>query len=510
MTAESRTLARHDWVLANPWPYAVLGLVLTFLGWVWALAAGDALAGLRAALVFFALVTTAVGLVLRLNSTRPVFLDRAAPGLRNAVLLGLAIVFLLLAFALTFLLLARPFYDGIPWKFATLFVFWVFTVPAYTTAARVCLKSAKVGSLLSEREETALLLVLAALTTFCGCWALYNPNQPLEWDTMRTFLWALMLVPLLAAPLVLVSQTARRFVLSLLIVFHLGGICTAALAAPPQPAPISHLWMRVYRPYLEFMYLNNAYHFYAPEPGPASYLWFRIFYVDEANKVRLRYAQWYKIPHIDERGRHGHTVSLEYQRHLSLTENVVHSDPTPSTHLTNGEFAPWFGRRLELAVDSPMRVGKERPTTTLRIPFENYLAPVQQYTLPNSVSKAHLECFARFVCRLPHNENPNLKVESVKIYRVRHVIAPWTVLGEGTDPRDPELYQPFYMGEYSPQGKLLDSDSPYLYWLLPNRRENTADKFSVIRCWAHKHAEDEEWIYRYSEREGRHVLTKEE
>ncbi|MCI0643154.1 MAG: hypothetical protein L0Y72_18260 [Gemmataceae bacterium] len=508
MTAEARTLPRHDWALANPWPYAIVGLVLSFLGWGWALAAGDALTGLRATLVFIALVTTGVGLVLRLNSTRSAFLDRASPGLRNPVLWGLAIAFALLAFAVTFLLLARPFHDGIPWKFATILIFWIFTVPAYTMAAKLCFRSAKEGSALSEREETALLLVLAALTTFCSHWALYNPDQPLNWDTIRTFLWALMLVPLLAAPLVLISQTARRFVISLLIVFHLGGMCTAALAAPPSPMLISHLWTRVYRPYVEFMYLNNAYHFYAPEPGPASYVWFRIFYVDET--VNLKYAQWYKIPHMDERGRHGHAVSLEYQRHLSISENVATPDPTPSTHLTNGEFAPWFGRRLELAVVTPAVVGKAAPAESLRIPFQHYLSPVQQYAAPSALSKAHLECYARFACRLPHDEHPHLKVKSVKIYRVRHVIAPWIWMAQGTDPRDPELYHPFYMGEYSPEGKLLDADSPYLYWLLPNNRENTADKNSDIRCWALRHAEDSEWIYRYSERERRYVLSKEE
>ena len=81
------------------------------------------------------------------------------------------------------------------------------------------------------------------------------------------------------------------------------------------------------------MYLNNAYHFYSPDPGPATYVWFRIFYVTneidpESNQPKLA-GHWVKVPDVKDDGTHGYRVSLEYQRHLSLTENVIQNDAPP-------------------------------------------------------------------------------------------------------------------------------------------------------------------------------------
>ena len=96
------------------------------------------------------------------------------------------------------------------------------------------------------------------------------------------------------------------------------------------------------------MYLNNAYHFYAPEPGPASFLWFRMIFEDPEGRT---YGHWIKIPDLDEKGWHKNTLSLEYQRMLSVTENIIASEPMPSQYLMDREgayyYAPWYANRLE-------------------------------------------------------------------------------------------------------------------------------------------------------------------
>ncbi len=38
-----------------------------------------------------------------------------------------------------------------------------------------------------------------------------------------------------------------------------------------------------YNPYLHFLYMRNAYHFYSPHPGPASVL---VFYMQDGNRHR--------------------------------------------------------------------------------------------------------------------------------------------------------------------------------------------------------------------------------
>ena len=197
-------------------------------------------------------------------------------------------------------------------------------------------------------EESAAVLTLAALASFCACRALANPASPDDWDSLRLFLAVLFMVALGAAPLVLVSQSLRRFVISLLILFHFLGIGTAVLSPVPSPWLIQQAWARVFQPYLEFMYLNNAYHFYSPEPGPASFLWFRMYYEDPHGKL---WAHWLKVPDLDEKGWHKNKLALEYRRMLAVTENVVPTDPTPNIYMTRPDgvtvYAPWYAQRVE-------------------------------------------------------------------------------------------------------------------------------------------------------------------
>src|SRR5205807_1558296 len=120
---------------------------------------------------------------------------------------------------------------------------------------------------ITAQEESALLLFLAALCCFIAGWALYVPDDPLSWDTMRMALRVFTVVALVASALVLASVRVRRWTISVLILLHFGGIASASLSPAPSPWLVGQLWTRVFRPYLEFMYLNNAYHFYAPDPG---------------------------------------------------------------------------------------------------------------------------------------------------------------------------------------------------------------------------------------------------
>ena len=102
-----------------------------------------------------------------------------------------------------------------------------------------------------------------------------------------------------------------------LILIHFGGMITAATTIDPPGAAApwvsEMLWVHVYRPYLQFMYLNNAYHFYSPEPGPPALVWFHIKYKDGRVK-------WFKIPHRDD-----DPVPIHHTRLLSITESTVRS-----------------------------------------------------------------------------------------------------------------------------------------------------------------------------------------
>src|SRR5262249_9611707 len=153
--------------------------------------------------------------------------------------------------------------------------------------------------------------------------------------------------------------------------------------APPTPWIITQIWTRIYRPYLEFMYLNNAYHFYAPEPGPASYVWARAIFVDTQNPQQ-KVGVWHKIPRVDEKGRQQHTAALEHQRFLAMPEGTVLTDAAPASVVidANGQasYAPYLMRRMAATPGTPIIIG--RKSASLAIPFDPLIPQAQQYAVP--------------------------------------------------------------------------------------------------------------------------------
>jgi hypothetical protein len=525
---------RADWLPANPWLWTSLGLAICLANLAAVLMFGRSLNALGAGCLFLGLLFTAAGVIIRLNSTAPSFLDRLAPEARFLVLLGLWFVFALIATAATALVFlhvcgVRP--TG--WRLSGLVIVWAVVCPLCVTAMVVCGRRARPNCHLSAQEEGAATLIVAALAIFGAIWALYNPESPDDWSSLRLFLSVLFLVTLGSAPLLLVSQTVRRVAVSVLILLHFAAISSAIMTPAPSSWLFRQLWGRVCQPYLEFMYLNNAYHFYAPEPGPASFAWFRLFFEDSNGQV---YGHWLKIPDLDERGWHKNNLSLEYQRTLSVTENIIAAEPMPSQYLVDREgayyLAPWFADRLAHSPNQPvMNIGqREKKTTGLVIPFHPVISPPMQFLQPNEQSRLLLSSYAKHVCRIPHPTHPDYKIKSVKIYRVQHDFVDMSPIGpfveDGMDPRHPATYKPYYLGEYDPEGRLLDisqfdlqgnlikAGDPFLFWLLPMLPDDPGDlngymAKSRIKSWVAVHAGDPDCYYTYDETEKRHLLKEE-
>lgn len=523
-TVKMERIIRRDWLFANPWPWTFLGLALCLANWLAVLVAGESLNGVGMSVLFVGLLLAAAGVAIRLNSSAPSFMDRLSGPARSVALLGMAVLCSLIVIVVTVLLGLRFFgVNPLELRLNALVILWFILAPMSAAALTICARRAVMQMPVSGAEEAAAVLLVAAAASFCACRALYNSASPDDWDSLRLFLSVVFVVALGAAPLVLVSQSMRRFVVSSLIVLHFLGIATAALCPMPSPWLIQQVWSRIYQPYLEFMYLNNAYHFYSPQPGPASYLWFRMYYEDQSGKL---WAHWLKIPDLDDYGWHKNRLALEYQRMLSVTENVVPVDPTPNIYMTRPDgitvYAPWYAQRVE---HSPLQiVGKVDPLDDkgiLRVPFEPTIPFQLQYLQPNSSSRTLLSSYAKHICREKHPTHPEWKINSVRIYRVVHVIPEsGPFITERMDPRDPSNYRPYYMGHYDPDGKLLDisqfdtsgnllkAGDPFLFWLLPMLRDPPANKLkSPIKAWALKHAGDPDWIYTYNEKEKRHVLA---
>jgi hypothetical protein len=393
---------------------------------------------------------------------------------------------------------------------------WFGSVPVVLRLALLGGGLLAAGAAVAIRPRSAVVLALAALAAL-----LANLSLDAEWDSARLVLNVAVGVAAVAAVVVLLPRWARRVIVSLLIVLHFGGILSAVTSVPPPggPAPwlSTQIWARFYRPYLQFMYLNNAYHFYSPDPGPATLLWFRVQYADG-------FYQWLRFP-----DRKHHVLAVQYQRRLSMTESTNQLVALPSV------VPPNLQQVLQQIQYERMRAGERLgipPHPHPELPLAN------QFREPLPYSKRMLQTYARHVAHAyPHPADPGVEVTGVKVYRVVHQIILPQPFSEGMEPYDPTLYLPYYQGEYAkdgtlkdphefhPDGSLKKLGDPFLYWLLPilkvpkGAREDALQSFRVnlkpqdrnlglreynVLDFVRRHAGDENW--QLTDEEWRHLF----
>lgn len=301
-------------------------------------------------------------------------------------------------------------------------------------------------------------------------------------DALRVHRWdsAAMLARVIcslaiAGGLVVLLPRWRYLLLSVFIFYHFGNMLTATTLPDSRPWVSNQLYSRVYMPYMRFMYLSNAYHFYSPEPGPSSYLFWLVtwetgkptFAPDGQPKLNpdgtpcTTESAWVDLPRRDIH--YTDPLGLGYYRRLSVTELVSNSLPstlTPST-LEKQEAI----RRRQLAAS---------PGANVNIPLSRVADPLEfQYRIPRRDLADHIfPAYARHVASF--YSRPDRKVVKMKLYRVEHRVVPVHEFlakdGNGQPiytPYTPTSYRPYYMGEFSAAGELLDPQDPMLYWLTP-------------------------------------------
>ena len=120
-----------------------------------------------------------------------------------------------------------------------------------------------------------------------------------------------------------------RAVVSLLLVAHVTAVVVAPMAFMSRSAlsasPLMDRAASFYRPYIDAMYLNHGYAFFAPDPGPNHLVDYTIEYDDGRPAVKGRFPDL-----RSERPR------LLYHRHFMLSESLntrfapPEFDPEPS------------------------------------------------------------------------------------------------------------------------------------------------------------------------------------
>lgn len=313
----------------------------------------------------------------------------------------------------------------------------------------------------ADRLPAASFVGIAALAPFLGVQAL-DPS----WDSAALVLHLLAVVALSGAALVALPGSWRRGIVSLLVIFHLGGILTAINFAAPGSGEVpwiaSRLWSGVYRPYLQLLHLSSSYRFFAPEPDASVELWARVEYTGGATR-------WLWLPCRQE-----YLTGLEYHRQQKLIDSVNRFYTQPQAALVGLDALAQRRAEAGMKYNPPIPVGDTEPSF--------------QYREPIPRARRLLGALARhaaLTCRDP--ADPSRAVTGVKLYRVVHRLLTPQEFREGLEPFDLTTYLAYFQGEYNAEGELkpecfhLSFDGttqtvkihqdPFLYWLIPITRE---------------------------------------
>jgi hypothetical protein len=126
------------------------------------------------------------------------------------------------------------------------------------------------------------------------------------------------------------SRGAKRLV-SLFVVFHLAAVFIGPMSFAVRPgSPAIDPLRSAFQPYIQALYLDHGYAFFAPDPGPSYLVEYRLEFDGE------RPAQTDRFPNIRE-----HFPRLLYHRHLMLSDtlNNVYIPPEPPQSPPSGLIA---------------------------------------------------------------------------------------------------------------------------------------------------------------------------
>ncbi|QEL13735.1 hypothetical protein [Limnoglobus roseus] len=311
-----------------------------------------------------------------------------------------------------------------------------------------------VGAAVSMRATLPLVWLFGAGAAFLASFGL-----PEHWDSARMLARVTVYAALTGALLAWAPVKFRYAAVSLAVVYHFFGIFLATTWPDPTPWFTQQVGTRVYLPYIQFMYLKNAYHFYSPEPGSASHLFCLVVYDATDPQTGKPEAKWVTMPSREHNWKD--PMGLSYFRRLSLTEQA--SGSMPQLNPQSDEWRDINARRRAVAQGAQPNVA-EIPLAPLDTDPNQYRMPrydISRYLLPSYA--AHL---------MHAYSTPEKKVASVKIYRLDHPIPNlYQFSQENWNPHHPIGFKPFYLGEFVPTGDgdavLKDKQDPMLYWMTP-------------------------------------------
>jgi hypothetical protein len=117
------------------------------------------------------------------------------------------------------------------------------------------------GSAISIRPQSTMSWVGGTVTS-----ALLSVGVFGDWDSIQLLFRVGAVVCAIVVAMLNVPLRLRLAFFGGCLTLHFLGILSAVTAPDPQPWMSGQAWTRVFRPYLHFTYMNNAYQFYSPDP----------------------------------------------------------------------------------------------------------------------------------------------------------------------------------------------------------------------------------------------------
>jgi len=284
-------------------------------------------------------------------------------------------------------------------------------------------------------------------------------GTPAHWDSLSLLLCVLGFTCLLGGVLLSLHRMTSQILLVTMVGFHFASIFCATTWPEPAPWLTTQLGQRVFLPFMQFTYLRNAYHFYSPDPGPANLLFILLDTeeTDPTTKVVEAKSSWILLP---QRGRDTRDpLGVSYYRRLSLTESAARV--SGDLGINTDEKKNILARREDVALGT--LAGHKL------IPYapESFEPRYRQHLQPTpDATRYILPSYARHIA--VEYTRPGVTVKKVRLYRAEHkIVTTQFFVTQKMSPYYPTLFRVYFLGDYTPEGKLIDPVDPMLYWVVP-------------------------------------------